>query len=81
MLPHKTHRGAEALQRLKTFEGIPAPYNKRKRMVVPDALKVVCLKGNAQYIELGELASGVGWNHRELIERLEAKRKVQSEAY
>ncbi|GFR60771.1 60S ribosomal protein L13A, partial [Elysia marginata] len=43
MLPHKTTRGKEALGRLKVFEGIPAPYDKRKRMVVPSALKVLRL--------------------------------------
>ena len=28
MIPHKTPRGAEALGRLKSFEGVPAPYDK-----------------------------------------------------
>lgn len=40
MLPHKTFRGAQALARLTTFEGIPAPYDTKKRVVVPQALKV-----------------------------------------
>jgi large subunit ribosomal protein L13Ae len=44
MIPHKTKRGAEALNRLKVFEGIPAPYDKKKRMVVPCALRVLRLK-------------------------------------
>uniref|UniRef100_A0A8D0L9L9 Large ribosomal subunit protein uL13 n=1 Tax=Sphenodon punctatus TaxID=8508 RepID=A0A8D0L9L9_SPHPU len=44
MLPHKTKRGQAALERLKVFDGIPPPYDKRKRMVVPAALKVVRLK-------------------------------------
>ena len=44
MLPHKLHRGKEALERLKVFEGIPPPYDKQKRMVVPSALKVLRLK-------------------------------------
>lgn len=44
MVPHKTKRGKEALQRLKCFEGIPAPYDKVKRLVVPSALRVVKLK-------------------------------------
>ena len=33
MIPHKTHRGKCAMERLKCFEGIPAPYSKMKRMV------------------------------------------------
>ena len=44
MIPHKTKRGAEALNRLKVYEGIPAPYDKKKRMVVPCALRVLRLK-------------------------------------
>ena len=44
MIPHKTKRGSEALNRLKVFEGIPAPYDKKKRMVVPCALRVLRLK-------------------------------------
>ena len=44
MIPHKTKRGAEALNRLKVYEGIPAPYDKQKRMVVPCALRVLRLK-------------------------------------
>ncbi|XP_035466471.1 60S ribosomal protein L13a isoform X1 [Scophthalmus maximus] len=44
MLPHKTKRGQAALDRLKVFDGIPPPYDKRKRMVVPAALKIVRLK-------------------------------------
>ncbi|GAU39247.1 hypothetical protein TSUD_396940 [Trifolium subterraneum] len=38
-IPHKTKRGEAALARLKVYEGIPPPYDKIKRMVVPDALK------------------------------------------
>jgi large subunit ribosomal protein L13Ae len=44
MIPHKTKRGKEALERLKCFEGIPAPYDKQKRVVVPSALRVLKLK-------------------------------------
>lgn len=39
MIPHKTKRGEAALARLKTYEGVPSPYDKMKRMVIPDALK------------------------------------------
>ncbi|MBZ3878322.1 60S ribosomal protein L13a [Sciurus carolinensis] len=44
MLLHKTKRGQAALDRLKVFDGIPPPYNKKIWMVVPVALKVVRLK-------------------------------------
>lgn len=39
MIPHKTKKGEAALARLKAYEGIPPPYDKKKRMVIPDALK------------------------------------------
>lgn len=44
MLPHKSERGKQALRRLKAYEGIPPPYDRRKRVVVPGALRVICLK-------------------------------------
>jgi large subunit ribosomal protein L13Ae len=39
MIPHKTARGEAALARLKAYEGVPPPYDRTKRMVIPDALK------------------------------------------
>lgn len=59
MIPHKTKRGAAALERLKAFEGIPPPYDKRKRMVIPDALKVLRLQHGHRYCQLGDLAHSV----------------------
>ena len=41
MTPHKTERGKDALKRLQTFEGVPPPYDKKKLMVIPSALKVI----------------------------------------
>jgi len=78
MLPHKTHRGTLALKRLRAFEGIPAPYNKKKRMVVPAALKVLRLKPGRNFTKLGRLASEVGWKHLDLVKKLEEKRKERS---
>ena len=59
MVPHKTKRGAEALQRLKVFEGVPPPYDKVKRMVVPDALKVLRLQHGHKFCKLGDLSTAV----------------------
>ena len=39
MIPHKSVRGQTSLERFKAYEGIPPPYDKVKRAVVPDALK------------------------------------------
>ena len=44
MIAHKTERGKLALKRLQTFEGVPPPYDKKKKMVIPSALKVLRLK-------------------------------------
>ncbi len=81
MIHQKTPRGQEALTRLSTFEGIPAPYDKQKRVVVPAALRVMRLKPSRDYTIMGDLANSVGWKHRELLKRLEAKRKVDADEY
>ena len=49
MTPHKSARGAAALERLKLFEGVPPPFDKKKRMVVPEALRVLRLKPGRKY--------------------------------
>ena len=61
MLPHKTPKGSAALGRLKVFDGIPFPYDQKRRMVVPDALKVLRLKSFRKFCVLGDLAQKVGW--------------------
>ena len=81
MLPHKTAKGKAALQKLKVFEGIPSPYDQKKRMVVPDALKVLRMKSHRNFCVLGDLAQMAGWTKRELVASLEEKRKVKSEKY
>ncbi len=48
-----------------------------KRMVVPDALKVLRLQHGHRYCQLGALAASVGWKHKEAVEQLEAKRKAK----
>ncbi|TRY62540.1 hypothetical protein TCAL_00865 [Tigriopus californicus] len=81
MVPHKTERGKLALKRLQTFEGIPSPYDKKKRMVIPAALKVLRLKPGRKFCSLGRLSHEVGWKYQDVVATLEAKRKVKSEAY
>ena len=78
MLPHKTPKGAAALGKLKVFEGIPYPYDQKRRLVVPDALKVLRLKSHRKFCVLGELAQQIGWTKKSLVERLEEKRKVKA---
>ena len=81
MIPHKTPRGAAALERLKVYEGCPHPFDRMKRKVVPGALRNLRLKPTRNWCRLGDLASQVGWHHNDLIARLEAKRKTKSAAY
>mmetsp|Transcript_4016 Transcript_4016/g.5640 ORF Transcript_4016/g.5640 Transcript_4016/m.5640 type:complete len:209 (-) Transcript_4016:103-729(-) len=81
MVPHKTPRGAAALDRLKCFEGIPHPYDRKKRMVIPAALKVLRLRPERRFCKLGDLSSAYGWKHASLVQRLEAQRKVKSDAF
>jgi large subunit ribosomal protein L13Ae len=49
MTPHKSPRGVAALERLKLFEGVPPPYDRKKKMVVPEALRVLRLKPGRKY--------------------------------
>ena len=78
MLAHKTPKGAAALGRLKVFEGIPFPYDHKKRVVVPEALKCIRLKNHRKFCTLGDLSALTGWTKASLVETLEAKRKVKS---
>merc|ERR1712113_567480 len=81
MIPHKTARGAAALDRLKSFEGIPHPYDRKKRIVIPHCLKVLRLRPERRFCKLGDLSKEVGWKHQELLQRLESQRKVKSAAF
>uniref|UniRef100_A0A7S3H512 60S ribosomal protein L13a n=1 Tax=Spumella elongata TaxID=89044 RepID=A0A7S3H512_9STRA len=81
MLPHKTVKGQLALGRLAAFEGIPEPYDKKKRVVVPSALKSLRLRADRNFTVLGELSKEVGWGYTDLVAKLEAQRKIKEQAY
>jgi len=81
MIPHKTERGKAALDRLKTFEGIPHPFNRLKRQVIPAAFKNLRMRPGRKFCRLGDLASESGWKHGALITGLESKRKTAASAY
>jgi len=81
MIPHKTSRGKQALALLSTFEGIPPPFDKKKRMVIPAALRVLRLKPGRDFTVIGDLAHSVGWKHKNLITKLEEKRKIESHVF
>jgi len=81
MIPHKTARGAAAMERLKVFEGVPPPYDKVKRVVVPQALRVLRLQPGRKYCTVGRLSHEVGWKYQDVVARLEERRKVKGAAY
>jgi large subunit ribosomal protein L13Ae len=81
MTPHKEVRGKIALQKLKVFEGIPFPYDQKKRMVVPEALKVLRLKAHRKFCVLGDLSSSAGWTKSTLVKSLEEKRKAKADKF
>ncbi len=81
MLPHKTARGQLALHRLGTYEGIPEPYDKMKRLIVPAAYKAIRMRPDRKFTVLGRLAKEVGWGYTELVNRLETQRKVKEQEF
>ncbi len=81
MIPHKTARGAAALKRVQVFEGVPPPYDKVKRLVVPAALRVLRLKPGRKYTVLKRLSSEFGWKYADVVDRLEEKRKAKGKVY
>ena len=85
------------MERLKVFEGVPPPYDKKKRMVVPQALRVLRLKPGRKFCTVGRLSHEVGWKYQDVVARyvekdalpvwsltiyrLEERRKVKGAAY
>mmetsp|Transcript_9188 Transcript_9188/g.14502 ORF Transcript_9188/g.14502 Transcript_9188/m.14502 type:complete len:182 (-) Transcript_9188:5204-5749(-) len=67
MLPHKTKHGAEALSRLKVYNGIPGSYVSSKKMVVPEALRILRLKESRKFTKLGLLFGQIGWKYQKII--------------
>ncbi|KAG0460201.1 hypothetical protein HPP92_023329 [Vanilla planifolia] len=60
------------------MRGVLPPYDKTKRMVIPDALKVLRLQTGHKYCLLGRLSSEVGWGYADTIKELEEKRKQRA---
>lgn len=78
MVPHQTQRGKSALKRLKVYEGCPPPYDNVKRLCVPIAMKVLCLRSDRKFCKIGRVAHEVGWQYKDVVANLEAKRKIKS---
>merc|ERR1712185_460852 len=78
MIPHKLYRGSAAFQRVKAVEGVPAPFDAVKRVVVPDALRVTRLRPGRKFAHLGKLASELGWGYKDVVAQYEEKRKEKN---
>ena len=81
MLPHKSARGQAALQRLRVFEGVPTPYDKKTKLNVPQAAKALRLKPERKFCVLGDMAAEAGWKCKELIEKLSIRRTERASKY
>ncbi|KAL0228681.1 hypothetical protein GEMRC1_013301 [Eukaryota sp. GEM-RC1] len=81
MLPLRTDKGNKALARLKVFEGVPVPYDKMKRQVIPAALRDLRLAPQRKYTALKQISNQVGWKYGPVIEKLEAQRKMKSDSW
>jgi len=81
MLPHKLPRGQRALQRLKAYDGMPPPYDRKKKMVIPQALRILRLRPGRRFTVLGQLSKEFGWHFSDVVEKFEAKRKARSAAF
>lgn len=81
MLPHTTPKGAASLGRLKCFDGVPLSLNSKKKLVVPDALRVTRLKPRSKFSNLGDMAKECGWTKSELINSLEVKRVASNQKW
>ena len=71
MLPHKSTRGTNALGRLRCYEGVPPPYDKMKRVIIPEALRILRVKPTRKVTQLKRLAQSVGWKHSAVVDKLE----------
>jgi len=81
MLPHRTNRGSNALDNLKLYEGMPDPYDRKKKMVIPAALRVLRLKPGRKYCTVKRLSHEFGWGYKDVVDRMEEKRKIKSQAF
>lgn len=69
------------MTRLQLFEGVPPAQDKLKKMVVPAALRVLRLKPGRKFCTLKRISHEVGWGYKDVVDRLEEKRKAKGQAY
>lgn len=78
MIPHKTKRGQAALKRLRVYDGIPPPFDTKRRVCVPIAMRALCLRSDRKYCKLGRISHEVGWQYQDVVRNLERKRTAKA---
>lgn len=66
---------------MQVFDGVPPPYDKTKRMIIPEALRITRLRPGRKYTNLGRMCHEVGWKHWDTVKTLEKKRITKAEGY
>merc|ERR1712079_286047 len=79
--PTQDREGQGCSQASADIRGCSSPLPKKKKMVIPSALKVLRLKAGRRFCSLGRLGHEVGWKYQDIVAALEAKRKVKGEAF
>lgn len=75
MMPYKTTRGAQCLDKLEAYEGIPEKYETKKKWIVKEALRVVKIQAHRKFCVLSDLSQRVGWKYSTVVNKMEVKRK------
>merc|ERR1712187_43353 len=81
MLPNKTGRGQAAHKRLQCFDGCPPPFGTQKKFKITAALKEIRSLPGRKVASLGRLCHEVGWQYRDVVGRLEAKRIANAQEW
>jgi len=81
MLPHKTKKGTNALMNLRIFEGIPEPFDKMKRFIIPSALRITRLLPGRKYSILGELCNQIGWTKKHVTDSMIWNKNIKSRLF
>lgn len=79
MVPHKTKRGQAALKRMRVYDGIPPPFDTKRSVVVPIALRALCLRSDRKYCKIGRISHEVGWQYQDVVRNLERKRTAKAQ--
>eukprot|EP00732_Lithocolla_globosa_P007324 Lithocolla_globosa_v1_NODE_9216_length_732_cov_4887.861152.p1 type:complete len:104 gc:universal NODE_9216_length_732_cov_4887.861152:730-419(-) len=69
------------MERLKVFDGCPPPYDRKKKLVVPEALRVIRIRPGRKFCVLGRISHEAGWKYQDVVKKLEEKRVAKGKLY